>query len=59
MQLNSLTIELCFRTKTNRPINFKQIFEVSVMNTLWLIVTGESHDYDDPVALRWHRLAYE
>lgn len=29
------------------------------MNSLWLIIAGESHDYDDPVALGWHRLAYE
>ncbi|XP_037036944.1 vitamin D 25-hydroxylase-like [Bradysia coprophila] len=48
-----------FKTKTDRPINCKQIFEISVMNTLWLIIAGESHDYDDPKALRWHQLAYE
>lgn len=50
---------LYYRTKTDHPINFKKIFEISVMNTLWLIVAGESHDYEDPVALRWHKMAHE
>lgn len=52
-------ITLRSRSHVNTPINFKHIFEISVMNTLWLIIAGESHDYNDPVALRWHRLAYE
>jgi hypothetical protein len=54
------TIISTFRSQADKPISgLKEIFEISVMNTLWSIIASEKHSFGDEKALYMHKVCYE
>lgn len=39
----------CFRKNTGKPINLCEIFPISILNSLWHIMTGEKFSLHDPL----------